>query len=244
MATEVCIYKGKKIPKNSIIIEGFPSKGFVSTIAAKYMIDELDMELIGYIESDKLKSVAVIHNSKPMRPIRIYARGNVVVVLSELMIPLNHLSEFSGAVIRWLRDISPGEVVLLAGIAGKNTEKAHEIFGLANTDELNLQLMQLNVNRVEEGMLTGISSDLLLYCVENGIPAISLMTETKNLPDPLAAASMLTIVNKILGLQVDTQRLIDEGKKIETMFNDITTQFKRGKEGYAQTMENYPSMYM
>jgi uncharacterized protein len=214
MTTDICIYRGKKIPKNSIIIEGFPSKGFVSTIAAKYMIDELDMEPIGYIESDKLKSVAVIHNSKPMRPIRIYAKGNVIVILSELVIPLNHLPEFSGAVIRWLREICPGEVVLLAGISGKDSEKQHEIFGLANTDELNLQLMQLNVSRVEEGMLTGISSDLLLYCVENGIPTISLMTETKNMPDPLAAASMLVIVNKILGLQIDTQKLIDEGKKI------------------------------
>jgi len=83
------------------------------------MIDELDMEPIGYIESDKLKSVAVIHNSRPMRPIRIYNRGNVVVILSELMIPPNHMSEFSNALIRWFRDISPGEVILLAGIAGK-----------------------------------------------------------------------------------------------------------------------------
>ncbi len=244
MTTDICIYRGKKIPKNPIIIEGFPSKGFVSTIAAKYMIDELDMEPIGYIESDKIKSVAVIHNSKPMRPIRLYLRGNVIVILSELMIPMNHLSEFSGAVIRWFRDICPGEVVLLAGISGKDTDKAHEIFGLANTDELNLQLGQLKVSCVDEGMLTGISSDLLLYCVENGIPTISLMTETKNLPDPLAAASMLVIVNKILGLEMDTQKLIDEGKKIEVMFNELSTQFKRGKEGYKETMENYPSMYM
>lgn len=244
MTTDICIYRGRKIPRNPIIIEGFPSKGFVSTIAAKYMIDELDMEPIGYIESDKIKSVAVIHNSRPMRPIRLYLRGNVIVILSELMIPMNHLPEFSGAVIRWFRDICPGEVVLLAGISGKNTDKQHEIFGLANTDELNLQLRQLNVNHVEEGMLTGISSDLLLYCVENGIPTISLMTETKNLPDPLAAASMLNIVKKILGLEMDTQRLIDEGKKIETMFNEMSTQFKRGNEGYKETMENYPSMYM
>jgi len=89
----------------------------------------------------------------------------------------------------------------------------------------------MNVNRVEEGMLTGISSDLLLYCAENGIPTISLMTETKNVPDPIAAASMLSIVNKILDLQMDTQRLIDEGKKIEGILNEITTQFKKSREG-------------
>jgi len=41
------------------------------------------------------------------------------------------------------------------------------------------------------------------------------MTETKNLPDPLAAASMPAIVNKILGPHIDTKRLIDDGKKIK-----------------------------
>lgn len=242
MTTEIIISKGCSIPKSPIVIEGFPSKGFVSTIAAKYIIDEMQMEPIGYITSDKLRSVAVIHDSKPMRPIRIYAKDNIIVILSELIIPINHVPEFSNAIIKWLREIDPQKVILLAGISGKDTEKEHEIFGISNLPEITERLAHLNVNGVEEGMLTGISSDLLLYCIENDIPSISLMAETKNLPDPLASASMLRILDQILDLGVDCRRLIEEGKRIEEMFKEVGEQMKRGKDGYKQ-MEDFSHMY-
>lgn len=72
MTTKVVI--NKSIPENSIIIEAFPSKGFVSTIAANHMIMELGMKPIGYIESDRIPSITIIHDSEPQRPIRIYAK--------------------------------------------------------------------------------------------------------------------------------------------------------------------------
>ena len=242
MVTKVVIKEGNKLPKNPVIIEGFPSKGFVSTISAKYMIDRLEMEPIGYIESDKLRSVTVIHNSKAMRPVRIYAKGNLIVILSEIILPLPNVPDFSNAIIEWFRKINPDKVVLLAGISGKESEKEHEIFGLANTPELTKKLSEAKVNSVEEGMLTGISSELLLYCVENGIPSISLMAETKNLPDPLAAASMLEILTKVLDIKIDTKKLVEEGKKIEAMFNELQVQMRRGQAGYKE-MENYSPMY-
>lgn len=242
MTTQVVIRKKNKMPEKPVIIEGFPSKGFVSTIAARYIIDELGMEPVGFIESDKLRSVAVIHDSKPMRPIRIYVKDDLVVIFSELIIPIQHVPEFSNAVTEWFRRINPDKVVLLAGIPGKDTEKEHEIFALSNTKELKDRIAKMKVNGVEEGMLTGISSDLLLYCIENNIPSLSLMAETKNLPDPLAAASMLDILIKMLDLKMDLKRLVAEGEKIEAMFNEITHQMKRGKEGY-KAMENYSPMY-
>lgn len=242
MATSIVIYKGKTIPQNPIVIEGFPSKGFVSTIATRYLIDELKMDCIGYVDSDKIQSVAVVHNSTPMRPVRIYAKDNLVVLFSEIIIPANHTNDFANTFIKWFDMINPSMIVLLAGITGKESDKNHEIFGVANNEELNRKLAEIGVNRVEEGMLTGISSNILLYCTENAIPCASLMAETKNLPDPLAAASMIEILKRKLNLKVDTSRLVEEGKKIEAMMKEITAQMQRGKEGIKQ-MENYSPMY-
>lgn len=242
MTTKIVIHEGKKIPKNAIVIEGFPSKGFVSTIAARYMIDELGMKVIGCIESDKLRSVAVIHDSTPMRPIRIYSDGEIIVIFSEVMIPVPYVQEFSEALTSWLKEIKPSKVVLLAGISGRETDKEHDILGIANTSELNKKLEKMDVTKIEEGMLTGISSELLLYCMENNIPSVSLMAETERTPDPMASASMIEILDKLLELGIDTKRLIDEGKKIEETFNEVTEQFKRGKEGYRE-MDDYSPMY-
>ncbi len=230
----------KEIPQNSIIIEGFPSRGFVSTIATKYMIDELGMEVYGYMESERVDSIAVVHNYTPMHPIRIYAKNNLVLIFSELVVPIHHIKEFSGELIRWFEEIKPKQVILLAGISGLTTEKEHEIMGVSTNPELDKKLEELKVKRIEEGILTGISSELLLGCIEKKIPALSLMAETHYTPDPLAAASMVNILSGVLGIKIDTKNLIEEGKKIEEMYKEISEQIKHGKNGYTEISEFSP----
>ncbi len=230
----------KEIPKNPVVIESFPSKGFVSTIATKYMLDELKMEVIGNIYSDKLTSIAMVHDSKPMHPVRIYAKGNLVIVFSEIIIPFRDVNEISQVLEEWLGKIQPKEVYLLAGISGKVTKKEHDILGLGTTPELKNKLEKAKVKKVKEGMLTGISSNLLLYCFGKEIPTVSLMAETEYTPDPLAAASMLQVLNKLLDLKIDTEKLIREGKKIEELFKKITNELKRGRKHYAKMEQDSP----
>jgi len=240
MATEIVLKKG--IPKNPIVIEGFPSKGFVSTIATRYMIDELEMEVVGHIRSDKVKSIAVVHDSVPMHPVRIYAKDNIVLIFSEVNIPIQFVGEFSDALVEWFREIKPEKIFLLAGVTCKEIEKEREIFSLTTDKELEKKLHNLNVERLEEGMLTGISSDILLSCIENDIPTVSLMAETRYIPDPLGAAALVDIVNKLLNLGIDVKKLEDKGEEIEDMFKDIMDQMKKGKECHAG-MNEYSPMY-
>ncbi|MBU4202001.1 MAG: PAC2 family protein [Candidatus Altiarchaeota archaeon] len=240
MTTKIEI-KGK-LPKNPVVMEGFPSMGFVSTIATRYMIDELKMEEIGCIKSDKVKSIVVVHDSKPMHPIRIYGKDNLVLVFSEVSVPIPHIGEFSSVFSKWFKEINPEKVILLAGISGKGTDKEHEIFGVASNGELEKELERLDVSKIEEGILTGISSELLLDCIENKIPVISLMAETRYIPDPLGAASMIKILNGLLGLNVDTKNLSEKGKEIEEKFKEIAEQLKKGKEDHKGVGE-YSPMY-
>ncbi|MFH0859706.1 MAG: PAC2 family protein [Candidatus Altiarchaeota archaeon] len=232
----------KKVPQNPIVIEAFPSKGFVSTIAANQMINELGMEQIGCIESDELPSVTMVHDSKPLRPMRIYAKGKIVIVFSELIVPLENIPEFSKVIAKWFTDIKPKQVILLAGISGVEIEKEHEILGITTDKSLEKKLKELKVRIIEEGMITGISSDLLLNCIDKGINTVSLMTETDYVPDPLAAASVVEILNKLLNLSVKTKNLTETGKLIEEKLNEIAKQLRRGKEGYKR-MEGFSPMY-
>lgn len=241
MSTKVVITKAD-IPKNPVVIEAFPSKGFVSTIVANHMIKELDMEQIGYIESDRTPSITIIHNSKPQRPVRIYSKKNLLLIFSELIAPLEIIPEFSKSLVKWFEEVKPKQLILLAGISGIETEKEHEILGVATDEESKKKLKKLNVSEIEEGMLTGISSELFMYCFERGIPSISLMTETHYIPDPFAAASMLKILNGLLGIDVETENLTETGKQIEKSFREIAEQLKRGKEGYKK-MEGLSPMY-
>ena len=49
---DIEIYEYRRLDlRDSFIIDGFPSVGLVSTIAASYIVAALDMELIGVMDS-------------------------------------------------------------------------------------------------------------------------------------------------------------------------------------------------
>ena len=48
------IFNDEKIEKASIMIIGVPDAGLVGAIAASYIIKQLDMKEIGYVDSEKL----------------------------------------------------------------------------------------------------------------------------------------------------------------------------------------------
>lgn len=240
MTTKVVFYR--KPPKNPRVIDAFPSNGFVSTIAAQHMIEELSMELVGCIDSDKTRGTIVIHDSRPIKPIRIYAKDDLVLIYSEVIVPIECMAEFSSVISSWLDTVNPKEVFLLAGVSGAEVCGEHEILGVATTDNLSKELDRLGIKKITDGMITGISADLLMYCMESKIPCVSLVTETHYLPDPLAAATMVKMLNGLLNLKIPTEDLMEAGEKIECQIKQISEQIKRGHEKY-KNMEGFSPMY-
>jgi uncharacterized protein len=91
-------------------------------------------------------------------------------------------------------------------------------------------------------MITGVSADLLMHCMRENIPCVSLVTETHFVPDPMAAASMITILNNLLNLKISADELVAVGRDIESNVAQITEHMKRGKEKYRK-MEGFSPMY-
>jgi len=221
------------VPENAVLIEAFPSKGYVSTIAANILVKKLDMKQVGCITSDELSGVVVVHESKPMVPIRIYTKDDIVVILSELIIPSPLLAEFSKAISRWIGKIKPRQLVLLASMSGMESTQEHEIFWVATDEKLAERIGKIDkVKKLEEGVLTGLSSSLMMECKGMKIPILSLMVETHYVPDALAAATLLDIIGKIVGRTIDVDELRTTGKKIEQKYQEMLAQLKKGQESY------------
>ena len=71
---EVRIYEIKRVDvENALVIDGFPSVGLVSSIVANYLIDTLEMEQIGIVESPAFPTVSLVRDGIPQHPVRIYA---------------------------------------------------------------------------------------------------------------------------------------------------------------------------
>jgi uncharacterized protein len=223
-----------KIPKNPVVIEAFPSKGYVSTVAANHLIKQLGFEQVGYFESDRLDAVAVVHDGTPMHPIRVYSKDNMVIIFSELIIPFNLVHDFTREIGGWLEKIKPEGCFLLASIPGSASGVNHEITCVSTDKDMIERIEKLGVKKMMEGVLTGMSSSLLVKCCNMGIPATALTVETNYIPDVLAAAKLLDTMCEILGIEVNVNDLVNTGENIEKKFKNNLTQMKKGRDDYEQ----------
>jgi len=219
--------------KNPVLIEGFPGIGLVGNIASQHMIEEMNMEYIGSIESRYFPSIAVLYEGLINMPVRIYenVEHNIVVVISD--IPISHSVSYdvSNALVDWAESINVREVASIAGIAIMDGE--HKVFGAATTSEM-LDKIKEKVEIFQMGTISGISGSVMAECLLRGIPAISLLgaTKTQN-PDPRAASAVIGVLNELYGLSVSTDRLIEQAERIEIelhkLAEDVQTTEQKGE---------------
>ncbi len=57
----------------ALVIVGTPTLGLVGTITARYLTQAMDMNLVGGMHSDRFPPSIVVHEGRPLHPIRVHA---------------------------------------------------------------------------------------------------------------------------------------------------------------------------
>jgi uncharacterized protein len=217
--------------ENPIIVEGFPGIGLVGNIASQHLIDELDMEYVGSMESKYFPPIAVLFNGIINMPVRIYQSKdhNILTVISDIPIHPTISYEVSKVLVDWAQSINVKEIVSIAGIATMSSEE--KVFGAATNDDM-LDRIKDHVEIFQVGTISGISGSVMTECVMRNIPAISLLGETNSPnPDPRAAASVVRILKIIYDLPIETDNLMEQAEQIEVELQKLAEQVKTSEEG-------------
>src|SRR3989344_203385 len=79
----------KEIPKNPIIIQGFPGIGMVGAIAAEFLVQHLGAKRVGKIIVDKAAPLVAVHDGKLIEPYSIYydKTHNLLIIHSIVATP-------------------------------------------------------------------------------------------------------------------------------------------------------------
>jgi uncharacterized protein len=237
---EVRIYEIKRVDvEGAIVLDGFPSVGLVSSIVANYLIDTLEMEQIGIVESPSFPTVALVRDGKPQHPVRIYSGSppqgrngrvadRIVAFISEFQPPPNVIHPLATAILNWVQEqrcgllVSPeGLVVEPAPGAEKHRRpsKAPEVrvYGIASTRRAQELYIEPNVTPFTEGVITGIAGVLLNEGRRRGFDVLTFLAEANpEYPDARAAAKIIETINHILlRSTLDPEPLIHEAERIE-----------------------------
>jgi uncharacterized protein len=232
--------------KNPILVEGFPGVGMIGTAAMMYLVRELDMELCGYIVSEKFPPFVAIHEGIPLPPARIYKseKHNLIVVLSEFAIPLAAVNEICSDLIEWAKEKGVKALYSLGGIDMKVPgADIDRVFGVATTPEMKSKIEEGGITIIKEGITTGVAGVLLARGYMEKFPVISLLTPSRPIAiDLLSAAAVLGIFIRLEKLPISTKRLTVEGMKIEAKIKKILSGAKSASNEYRK-VEEYTQTY-
>ncbi len=242
----VRIYETKRIDvESAIIIDGFPSVGLVSSIVANYLIDTLEMEQIGIVESPAFPTVSLVRHGNPQHPVRTYAgspRGGrsarvadkIVAFVSEFHPAPSIIYPLAHAMLDWAQEqrcsllVSPEGL----GVERSGPEKRPprgsrlegvKVYGVASTPKARDLYIEPNLLPFTEGVITGIAGVLLNEGRRRGFDVLTFLAEAQaDYPDARAAAKVIETINRVLlHSPLDPGPLYHEAERIEQQLLSI-----------------------
>jgi len=242
LSERVGIIEKVKIPSEATLIFGFPDVGLVGVIAASYLVEELNLAEVAYLESKILPPLVVLHDGLPHSSIRIFGNEKILLTISEVPIPVDAVYPVMDALIEWSKSKNVKMMISLGGIPLQDRQDATELksFAAASSPEALKLAEDKNVEPLTEGYIVGPQAIMLQSAANTDTPALALLSQCfLNYPDPEAAAEVLKDLAKIADVKVDVTKLLEKGEEIRLRARDVMkrTQEEMGKMKKGQELD-------
>ncbi len=233
--------------KSPKIVVGVPDSGLVGTIACSYLVEQLNLEEIGYIDSELMPAVLVVHGSRPEYPIHIFGRGGIVVVLSEVPLTPRLSSAVAKELVSWAKSLRAEIIVGVTGLPSRRREESPDekpaVLGVASDDRIVRSLKSFGAVPFEDGVISGLHASILKQSMATGQSGLVLMGESLiQFPDPLAASGVVEALGGLLSVKVDVKPLLKESEEIRLRLRELMQQ-TQAAEQQQQLQAKAPSVY-
>lgn len=224
MSELVKIVEKRPIPSEATMLVGLPDVGLVGLIATSYLITELHLKEIAYVDSDLLPPVVVLHKGLPHAPLRMYGNQNLIAVISELAVPVPAIYSIMRKIVDWGQAKKVKRIVSMGGIPveSRQTITEPQVFGAASDQELLDMLNNRGLSILNEGYIVGPQALGMRYSINKKVPAMAILAQSfYNYPDPEAAAMALKEFSRIFEIKVNVSKLREKGEEIRLKTRDI-----------------------
>jgi uncharacterized protein (TIGR00162 family) len=212
--------------KNPILIEGLPGLGLVGKIATLYLIKQLKAQKLAYLYSPHFPYFVLVSKKGSVRLLRgtFYfwkndkGESDLILFTGDSQAQtIEGQYEISNSILDFAQKYG---VKLIITIGGYRVETDNpRVVAAATSQSLLNKALQANAVISPMGSpIVGTAGLILGLAPFRRIEALCLLGETRGyLPDPKAAKSVLEVLLKILGVNIDLASLDAEISKAESM---------------------------
>ncbi len=125
--------------RESILIDGFPSVGLISTIISNYYISAFNLDGMAFIDSPYFPPLTLVYAKKPKYPARIHAsEDKKLTVISCEFTPAPQLVRAIGEkIVKWAITRHIHSIITFVGILEKgSSEQVSEVYAVGSTEQI------------------------------------------------------------------------------------------------------------
>ena len=154
------------------------------------------------------------------------------------MIPITAVQELADRIYEFAKKNRVRKIISLGGIAIKGEQNT--VYSITSMPELSLEISKVKgVEMIKEGATTGVTGVLLAQGAVEKFPIISLLAESQQgYMDPKAAAMVLEVLKKVIGVSIDTSALEEEAEKIDSRVKNLMSKVKTAHTQYKKVEQD------
>jgi len=227
----------KRKPKNVRVIEGFPGFGLVGTITTEFLIDHLNAERIGTIWFNELSPLVAVHEGKMVEPLGIFYAKKYNLIIVHALADIKGMEwKIVDALSQLCKMLSAKEMISIEGVGSMGAPG-----GKSNAyyySKVASKWKNVGVSELNEGIVIGVTAALMMKFKQTPLSCVFAETHS-NLPDSRAAAKVVEVLDKYLGLKVDYKPLLKKAKEFESKIKDLVKQSQNVKDVKAKKDLSY-----
>jgi len=231
----------------ALVVNCFPSVGFVSSIVAHYLIEKLELKLVGGVTHPQLPPMCLVQDGKPLPPLRFYAGepicnlercDKVILIVSEVQIENQIKMGLARSLMDWIKESGSGISIMIDSFA-KNNKEGHTILddddkdttmlGIGSTDVAIKTLEEIGLPLLKHGIVGGMTGVMMGESRRRGLDSLAILAESSGgpiegqpFPDARAAARIIECLDGLLpAIHLDPEPLLEEAQKIENQIRDM-----------------------
>ncbi|EMA43284.1 proteasome assembly chaperone family protein [Halococcus saccharolyticus] len=220
------------------LVEGLPGVGLVGKIVADHLVSTFEMDYYAGVHCEGVPQAAVYRGERSSLrpPVRLHAdeERDLLVLQSDVPVSPAEATEFAACITGWLdaNDVTP---LYLSGLPDQS-EKVPEVYGVSTGGGERLLDDAGIVPPAEGGLVSGPTGALLYHAGRNDLDSVGLIAETNpQFPDPEAARAVIDGgVEPIVGIEVDTDALVDQAEEIQDARERLAKQMQQADDESSQ----------
>jgi len=221
--------------EDNILITGFHGIGMTGYIAINHLLNALEAERIGYIQTRSLPPFVSVQGKQLLTPFEVYKWDRFVFIRSEFPPHRSEENMFSRKIAEWAVEKQFREAMLVGGL-DRRFRSSPEYLRMVPTKTYLDRNQVIKDLLLEEGLyVTGPLAIMLTAFEVCNFPAVAILPyASRDIPDPRAAAVAINRISEIYQLEIDVSDLVQDAEKIE----------RELEERRMRTGQSYDGMYV